>query len=70
MYIIYNNKEIDIFDSDLVWRMQLIIGSRGIAPTRNCTHFVKIEFVVAWGGFYFIPIISTKRINRIKKGNF
>ena len=27
-------------------------GSLGIAPTRNCTHFLKIEFVVARGGFY------------------
>ena len=27
-------------------------GSLGIAPTRNCTHFLKIGFVVARGGFY------------------
>ena len=32
------------------------IGSLDIAPTRNCTNFLKIEFVVAGGGFisYFI----------------
>ena len=29
-----------------------IYGSLGIAPTRNCTHFLKIGFVVAEGGFY------------------
>ena len=27
-------------------------GSLGIAPTRNCTHFFKIRFVVTGGGFY------------------
>ena len=31
-------------------------GSLGIAPTGNCTHFLKIGFVVAEGGFnsYYI----------------
>ena len=28
------------------------IGSLGIAPTRNCTHFLKIGFGVAGDGFY------------------
>ena len=32
--------------------MYVYYGSRGIAPTRNCTHFLKIRFVVAGGGFY------------------
>ena len=27
-------------------------GRLGIAPTRNCTHFLKIGLVVAGGGFY------------------
>ena len=27
-------------------------GSLGIAPTRNCAHFLKIGFVVAGGGVY------------------
>ena len=27
-------------------------GSHGIEPTRNRTHFLKIGFVVAGGGFY------------------
>ena len=26
-------------------------SSHGILPTRNCTHFLNIKFVVAWGGF-------------------
>ena len=43
------------------------IGSLGIAPTRNCTHFLKNGFVVA--GAVFIPIISKKGINQIKKEN-
>ena len=29
-------------------------GSLGIAPIRNCTHFLKIEFVVAGAGRVFI----------------
>ena len=33
-------------------------GSLVITPTRNCTHFLKIGFVVAGGGF--IPIIGNK----------
>ena len=39
---------------------------RGIAPTRNYNHFLKIGFVFPGAGF--IPIISTKGINQIKKG--
>ena len=33
-----------------------IFGSLGIAPTRNCTHFLKIGLVVAGGWFnsYYI----------------
>ena len=41
---------------------QFFCSSLGIAPIRNCTHFLKIGFLV------FIPIISTKGINQIKKG--
>ena len=29
-----------------------VLGSLGIAPTRNCTHFLKIIFLVAGSGFY------------------
>ena len=29
-------------------------SSLGIAPKRNCTHFLKIGFVVAGGGFLFL----------------
>ena len=35
--------------------LQSIIGGfgiLGITPTQNCTHFLKIGFVVAKGGFY------------------
>ena len=40
-------------------------GSLGIEPTRICTQFLKIGFLV---GGVFIPIISTEEINQIKKG--
>ena len=43
-------------------------GSLGIAPTRNCTHFLKFDSSSPGAGF--IPIISTKGINQIKKGKF
>jgi hypothetical protein len=40
-------------------------GSLGIAPTRNCTHFLNTGFVVAGGGFnsYYI-----KEGNKSDKG--
>ena len=41
-----------------------MFGSLDIAPTRDCTRFRKIGFVAG-----FIPIISTKVINQIKKEN-
>ena len=50
---------------DYCYTKPKITGSLGIAPTRNFTHFLKIEFVVAGDGF--IPIISTKGINQKKK---
>ena len=38
------------------WRVAIssfkFCGSLGIAPTRNCTHILKIGIVVAGGGFY------------------
>ena len=41
-------------------------GSLGIAATRNCTFFVKLD---SWSpGVGFFLIISTKGINQIKKG--
>ena len=45
----------------------IILGSLGIAPTWDCTHFLKIGFVVARGRF--IHIIFTNEINQIKKEN-
>ena len=45
----------------------IVDGSFGIAPTRHCNHFLKID---AWSPRVgFILIISTKGINQIKKGN-
>ena len=38
----------------------------GIAPTRNCTKFLKIRFLVAGGGFYSYYI---KGLNQKKKGS-
>ena len=43
------------------------VNSLGIAPTSDCIHFIKID---SWSpGFGFIPVISTKGINQIKKEN-
>ena len=39
------------------------MGSLGIAPTLNCTHFPKIGFVVAGGGVLFI--FYAKGINQL-----
>jgi hypothetical protein len=39
-------------------------GSIGIAPTHNCTHFLKIGFVVAWGGFYSYYIRQGNKIDK------
>ena len=43
------------------------IGSLGIAPTRNCTHFRKIGFVVAGGGFYSNHIHQGNKSDKEKK---
>ena len=43
----------------------VLLGSRGIEPTRNGTHFLKIGFVVA--GVGFIPIISDKERKIVRK---
>ena len=43
-----------------------LYGSLGIAPTRDCTHILKIGLVVAMASL--IPILYTKGINQIKKG--
>ena len=40
-------------------------GSRGIAPTRNCTHFPKFGLLVAGGGVLFL--LYPLKINQIKK---
>ena len=45
-------------------------GSLSIAPTRDCTHILKIGFVVAGGGFYSyynLQCIKLYKENRIKE---
>ena len=44
-----------------------ISGSLGIAPTRNCTHFLKIGFVDAGGGFYFYYIHQGNKSDKDRK---
>ena len=44
-----------------------IFGSLGIAPTRNCTHFLKIGFVVAGGGFYSYYIQRGNKSDKERK---
>ena len=47
-----------------------LLGSLGIAPTRDCTHFLKILFVVAGVGFYSYYINQIKKENCKKKVKF
>ena len=42
-------------------------GTLGIAPTRNCTNFLKIGFVVARGGFYSYYIHQAKKLDKERK---
>ena len=44
-------------------------SSIGIAPTRDCTHFLQIELLVAEGGFYsyYIYIHQGKRLDKERK---
>ena len=42
-------------------------GSLGIAPTRDCTHFSKIEFVFAGGGFYSYYIHQGNKSDKERK---
>ena len=39
----------------------------GIAPTRNCNHFLKIGFVIAGGGFYSSYIHQGNRSDKERK---
>ena len=43
------------------------IGSLGIAPTLNCTHFLKIGFMVAGGGFYSYDIHQGNKSDQERK---
>ena len=42
-------------------------GSLGIAPTRICTHFLKIGFVVAGGGLYSYYIHQGNKSDKERK---
>ena len=42
-------------------------GSLSIAPTRNCTHFLKIGSVVAGGGFYSYNIHQGYKSDKERK---
>ena len=45
---------------------KVVDGSLGIAPTLDCTYFLKMDY---WSpGVGFIPIVSTKEKHQIKKG--
>ena len=52
-----------------MYNRKLIIfnGSLGIAPTRNCTHFLKIAFVVDRGGFYSYYIYQGNKSDKERK---
>ena len=42
-------------------------GSRGIAPKQNCTHFLKIGFLFAGGGFYSYYIHQGNKSDKERK---
>ena len=42
-------------------------GSLSIAPTWNCTHFLKIRLVVDWGGFYCYYIHQGNKSDKERK---
>ena len=42
-------------------------GSLGNAPTRDCTHYLKIVFVVAGGGFYLYYIHQRNKSDKERK---
>ena len=70
---IFNLLRKEIFSTYCVKKTKLIkliftkSGSHGIAPTRNCTHFLKIVFVVAGGGFYYYLIHQGNRSDKERK---
>ena len=42
-------------------------SSLGISPTQNCTHFIKIGFAVAGGGFYSYYIHQGNKSDKERK---
>jgi hypothetical protein len=42
-------------------------GSSGIAPTPDCTHFLKIGFIVAGGWFYSYNIHQGNKLDKERK---
>ena len=46
---------------------QHFLGSIGITPTRDCTNFDKIWFVVAGGGFYSYDINQGNKLDKKEK---
>ena len=47
--------------------LHLFLGSLGIEPTWNGTHFHKIRFVFAGGGFYFNYIHQGNKSDKERK---
>ena len=73
-FIIHRKNNLFFFQCNLQWwiilnRKNWVNGSRGIAPTMSCTHFLIVEFVVAGGGFYsyYIHYNSDKERKIVRK---
>ena len=43
------------------------LGSHGIEPTRDCTHFLKIGFVFAKGAFYSYCNLKCIKLDKERK---
>ena len=50
-----------------IFFMNMLTGSLGIAPIRECTHFLKIGFVVAEDGFYSYYIHQVNKLDKERK---
>ena len=65
-----------LITNSCVWTMKYPVYVVLIAPTRDCTHFLKIRFVVAGGGFYSyynhqcIKLDKEKTYSIVKKVKF
>ena len=62
----YSNLNLCLHNSS-VQLLYYYFVSLGIAPTRNCTHFLKIVFVFTGGGFYSYYLLQGNKSDKERK---